>query len=117
MGTEQPQSGEQAGAHWTVTTGGGNTVVTLSGEIDLAAVRGPTDGILGAIQRAVTGITLVVCDLSGVGYMDSSGFHLLIQLKRSVERRGGRFVIARPSKPVRQLLRIVGVEEFFDIQD
>jgi len=111
-----PEEGQQAGARWRVTTGGGNTVVTLSGEIDLAAVRGPTEGILGPLRATVVGDTVVVCDLSRVEYMDSSGFHLLVQLKRAVENAGGRFLIARPSEPVKQLLRIIGVEEFFDIQ-
>lgn len=115
-GHMEPTEGEQAGARWSVTTGGGNTVITLSGEIDLAAVRGPTDGILGSLRGAVAGDAVVVCDLSGVGYMDSSGFHMLVQLKRAVETREGRFLLARPSAPVKQLLRVIGVEEFFDIQ-
>jgi len=117
MGTDEEQSGQQAAARWSVTTLRGNTVVRLGGEIDLAAVRGPTEGILGAVRQAVTGDALVVCDLSEVSYMDSSGFHLLVKLKQAVERENGRFVIARPSAQVRQLLRVVGVEDFFDIQE
>lgn len=116
MGPEE-QEGQQAGAHWSVVRSGRNTVVTLSGEIDLAAVRGPTEGILGAIRSSVEGDALVICDMSQVAYMDSSGFHFLVRIKDAVERTNGRFVVSRPSDRVRQLLRIAGVEEFFDIQD
>jgi anti-anti-sigma factor len=111
------QHGEHAAARWTVTSAGGHTVVTLSGELDLAAVRGPTQGILGALKHAVAGETLVVCDMSGVDYIDSSGFHLLVQLRRSVEADGVRFVLSRPSERVYQLLRVAGVEDLFDIHD
>jgi anti-anti-sigma factor len=117
MGTGRELSGQQASAAWEVTTGGGNTLVRLSGEIDLAAVQGPTEGIFGGIRPAVEGAKVVLCDLSGVTYLDSSGFHLLVKLKRTVERGEGRFLVSRPTNQVRDLLRIAGGDAMFEIVD
>jgi hypothetical protein len=54
MGEEERfREGGQASARWTLTTDGECAATTLAGELDLAAVTGPTDGILGELRAAL----------------------------------------------------------------
>jgi anti-sigma B factor antagonist len=109
------RQGRHGSARWTVTTDGDRAVITLAGEIDLAAIEGPTEGILGALRGALDREVLVVCDLSEVAFMDSSGFQLLVRLKRSVEDRAGRFVLTRLTPELRRVMRIAGLDGEFEI--
>ncbi len=120
MGTGNDRAGGQGrhgSAEWRVSTDGETAVVTLSGDLDLAAIDGPTHGILGALRDAIARELLVVCDLSEIRFIDSSGYELLIRLKRDVENRNGRFVLARPTSEVRRMMHLMGLEGEFEVTD
>jgi anti-sigma B factor antagonist len=111
------REGRHGAARWTLATDGQRAVVTLSGELDLAAISGPTTGILGALRDALGEEARVICDLSAVSFMDSTGLHLLLTLKRSVERRGGRFVLSESSPEVRRVIQVAGLDDLLGPAD
>lgn len=57
----------------------------------------------------------VVINLSEVQYMDSSGVGTLVQIKRLVERGGGRLSLSQMQPRVRGVFEISNLQKFFDI--
>ena len=93
------------GFHVDVRREAGTVVVAPHGEIDLAtvaAVRGKLDGV-GAHE-------VLVLDLRGVSFMDSSGVALVVDEHRRAEREGSEFrVVAGPDDQVRRLFDVTGL--------
>ena len=88
----------------------GVRVLDVSGEIDFA-VRADFRSVLDAVV-ANTDSPLIV-DLTGVRYIDSSGFAELISAwKRMTEGHKRLYIVSSPT--VRRLLRILGLERVFD---
>jgi anti-anti-sigma factor len=50
-------------------------------------------------------------DLDEVEFVDSSGIHVFLNLRRLLEERGGRLVIMRPRKSVAMVLRMMGLDD------
>jgi anti-anti-sigma factor len=59
----------------------------------------------------------VVLDCSKVRFTDTGGLRLLLEATRIGDARGVRFVISRPSRGLRHLLRLAGVTEFLHVDD
>jgi anti-sigma B factor antagonist len=110
--SDTPRSGRQGSATWNVSAHEGRVRMRLSGEIDLAAVEGLRTALLKALDEALQPGVLVECDLAGVAYMDSTGFHMLVKVQDAIEEGGGRLVLVRPSFQVRQILDIAGGDLF-----
>lgn len=53
--------------------------------------------------------------LSDVEFMDSAGLGLLMGRYRLVRELGGEMAICEPSERVRKILRLAGMERFFEI--
>src|SRR4051812_537269 len=96
------------------TTGGDHEGgVALSGEGDLAA----REECMAALMAAVSAAPLVVVDLSGVTFLDSSGVHALVTAYRAALDRGGRLTIVNASGMVEHVLDITGVGGLLSPQD
>ena len=81
-------------------------VVTISGELDIATVP----RVSAALQdEPAAGAEAIVVDLTGVTFMDSTGLAALMTLKRDVDARGGRLIVACPEGPARLLFDVSGV--------
>jgi anti-anti-sigma factor len=115
MQTALRTTGTARTAGWEVETLDGDAVVRLSGEIDMAAVTAPPNGILAALSEACSYASLVTCDLSKVGFIDSSGIHLLVKLQDNIAKAGGRFVVAKPSHTVERLFEVVNASTLFEV--
>jgi anti-anti-sigma factor len=87
---------------------GVKAVLTMTGEIDLAAVH--ANGALDDLS-AEPPDTLEV-DLSEVTFIDSSGVGMLVRLHRVV---GGGMRLRCPSVPVLRVLRICGLVDIFEL--
>lgn len=83
--------------------------VSMRGEIDISIASE-----LGSWLVTTAGESPLVLDLSGVGFMDSTGLHMLIKLKRNLEGSGGSFSLGPLSDPVEGLLQVSGLTTFFD---
>lgn len=90
------------------------TVVQLEGEIDLRSSPDLRSTLLELIDRAPG---RVIVDLSGIAYMDSSGVGTLVEMKRRLERNGGRLILAALQPRVRSVFEITRLDKFFTIAD
>jgi anti-sigma B factor antagonist len=87
-------------------------VLVASGDIDLAG--GPVlDGAI--LRQEVHGV--VTLDLSGVGFIDSSGLRSLLAASRRAGERGSEIVLRAPSAAVLRLLALTGTTDQFRLDD
>ena len=88
---------------------GDRAVVTVRGEIDLYTAPQLEDVLRGA--SSASDAPLVIVDLSGVRFMDSTGLGALVRARQRILDLGGRLTVASPSPQVRRLLDITGLAE------
>jgi anti-sigma B factor antagonist len=84
----------------------GTSVVRLSGELDVytaVALRATLDDL------AVGDAGRLVVDLTGLGFMDSSGLGVLIATKKRVESTNGSFAVVCDGGPGMRLLTVTGL--------
>jgi anti-anti-sigma factor len=75
------------------------------GELDLYTCPELLDAFRGA-----NGHRDLVCDITGITFIDSAGIHGLIELSRREPRR---FALAGASAPVERLLELTGTADWF----
>jgi anti-sigma B factor antagonist len=94
----------------TERTVGATTVVTLSGEIDLATRVSLTPRLdaLTAGPRPD-----LVLDLRPVAFVDCAGLGLLCRARNRVAARGGRLRLVSDSASFRRILRSTGLDGVF----
>jgi anti-anti-sigma factor len=83
----------------------GRVRVCLSGECDLAVSDRLTEVLLDAVHRSA----VVVVDLAGLEFLDSSGMHGLVTAHRAAKERGGRLEAVNPTGNVALVLDLTGV--------
>ena len=86
--------------------------VTAKGDIDLYSSPELRSAILKAIKRKEG----VAIDLSGVGYMDSSGVATLVEGLKSCAASQQEFVIERPSDAVVKVLQLARLDTLFKLR-
>lgn len=87
--------------------------VELSGEIDhhsAVSLREELDELI-LRERPLR----LVLGLSKIEFMDSAGLGLLMGRYRLLRELGGTLVIAEPNERVMKILRLCGMERFFEI--
>lgn len=92
--------------------GGGTVVCRLAGDLDLgslAPVRAALDGALEA------GARLLVVDLAEVGFCDSSGLNLLLQVRIEAEQAGIEVRLAALTRQVARVFELTGALEVFSV--
>jgi anti-anti-sigma factor len=98
----------------STTPRGGCAVVAVSGEVDLDTAGQLSDYAVAAMHDAGPSIVL---DLSGVSFMDSTGLKVLLAVRRRAELAGGRLGLAAPTRPVRRVLHVTGLDQTFLVGD
>ena len=91
----------------------GQSVIALTGEIDVATAPALTAAIEECLRRAGT----VVLDFAGVTFMDSSGLNVLVAT--STRRIGSHdaVLIRNASARVVQLMNITGLDALIRLED
>ena len=87
-------------------------VLALEGEIDLhesPAVREKINPLIDAK------LPLIVVDLGGVSYIDSSGLALFIESMQRVQAYGGKFALCGLKPTVRTIFEIARLDQVFQI--
>lgn len=84
------------------------TTLVVAGEVDVFSLPPFRAGFLQAWESATA---TLVADLTGVSFVDASGIGALVALCREARERGCRLVV-RPSRSVRRVARLVGVDSF-----
>ena len=93
---------------------GRTIMLALSGELDL--LSGP--GLARVLERLPESeAELIVVDLRGLEFMDSTGLHLLVQAQQTAHESGRRFVLIRGSDHVQRLFDLTGVTDGLTIVD
>jgi anti-sigma B factor antagonist len=91
----------------TIRRRGLDVVVALDGELDLATAPAVARALRDLIEDQ--GHLDVVLDLGAVSFIDSIGIRTILDARRSLCVRNGRFTIVDPSAAVRRVLRILGL--------
>ena len=90
----------------------GYTIVTISGELDIASVPVLREQILGLLRPQAGRI---VIDLSGVTFCDASGLAALVGASRRAGQLDGVLHLAAATPLVATLLRLTGLNTRFEI--
>jgi anti-sigma B factor antagonist len=80
-------------------------MIAVSGEVDLAV----TAQLAGALAVATDGPDDVLVDLSGCGFLDSTGLALLVNTRNDLRDEGRRLAVLAPSAQVARLLEVTGL--------
>jgi anti-anti-sigma factor len=97
----------------TTKKNGSRAVVAVKGDLDAFSAR----SLEAEVAHLVAGKTSdVVFDLSGTGFLDSSGLRALLVAERSVMDHGGQITLRAPSEPVQRLLEITGLSDHFPVE-
>jgi anti-sigma B factor antagonist len=110
MCTGSPAVGERAE---TVTPA---HVVAPRGELDLYSVQ----EVRAALAERPDGCALVVLDLRGLSFFDTSGIRLVVETLQQLNAAGTRFALVRGGPDVQRLFALSGLEDrlpFFDELD
>lgn len=95
-----------------VTTRGPQTVVSLTGEIDLSNHAALRAGLNDLIVR---GSVDLVLDMSEVSFVDSTGLGALIGTRRRVHAFHGSLAIVLADPATRRVFEITGLDKVFDL--
>jgi anti-sigma B factor antagonist len=90
-----------------VTAKGACTVVTLGGYIDLST----GDQLREVLNAAAKGTSHLVVDMSRLGFMDSTGLSVLVDVHKRLDGRGAKLALAAPQPVVAKVLAISGLDQ------
>jgi stage II sporulation protein AA (anti-sigma F factor antagonist) len=85
----------------------------LGGEIDHHTAKELREGIDHAASEQKPG--KLVLDFREVTFMDSSGIGLVMGRYRLMRELGGEMAVDRPNERILKILRLSGMERFFEI--
>lgn len=88
-----------------VSSLGSETVVALSGELDVASSQGLSEELTNLIDG---GTTDLVIDLTALHFIDSTGLSAILQANKKLDGKG-QLVLREPTPLVRQVLEVTGL--------
>jgi anti-sigma B factor antagonist len=89
-------------------------IVNVSGEIHVSTAPAFREQLNAVIEG---GATMLVLDLSGVDFIDSTGLSVLLNGLRLVNQRLGRMALVCANPTVMRLFQITSLDATFDIYD
>jgi anti-sigma B factor antagonist len=93
---------------------GGTATIELDGELDIATT--PTaEAELRRVEQG--GVAVVVIDLRGLTFMDSTGLRLLVSADARARDGEHRLVIVRGPAPVQRVLELTGLDTRLEVID
>ncbi len=101
-------------ASFLCDTAGQTVTVYVRGEIDhhtAVTVRNGIDAMLFEKRP-----TKMILDLSGVGFMDSSGLGLIMGRLSVMKSLGGEMTVRNPGRETESILRLAGMERLIPIE-
>jgi anti-anti-sigma factor len=85
----------------------------VTGELDISTVT----TLERAVARRLDGQGgAFYLDLSALSFMDSSGAHALVRLHRRLTDLGRQLVVSSPTRQVRRVLEILGIDQVIDVR-
>lgn len=92
----------------------GCPVLMVEGEIDIYTAPMFKQAVVGLVSE---GNTNVVIDLSGVTFMDSSGFGTLLGATRRLRPAGGGLHLAGANTTIQRMLRLTRLDTIMELYD
>jgi anti-sigma B factor antagonist len=90
------------------------TLVEITGEADVTN----TEQLRRLLDDEVTQQPRVmIIDLSGLRFMDSSALHALLRANRSLDRQGGVLALVSPQPAVAKILRLTTADRLIPVFD
>ena len=89
-------------------------MLTVAGELDLRTSPELEERLSRAFDA---GAELVILDLRGVEFMDSTGLRVLLTAHQRAHESGRRFALVRGADQVERVLTLTGVREMLTIVD
>jgi len=86
-------------------------LATVSGEVDVSSAPALRDGLTELIAKG----TSVVVDLTGVGFLDSTGLGALVAARKAAEDLGVQLPLVCSSERILKLFTITGLDGVFTI--
>jgi anti-sigma B factor antagonist len=83
--------------------------VTLGGYSDLSTRDQLRDVLIAAAKET----SHLVVDMSRLGFMDSTGLSVLVDVHTRLDRRGAKLALAAPQPIVAKVLAISGLDQIF----
>ena len=103
-----------SGLQLTVDRSRGAPILSLAGELDIAG----TEQLLAALETIEQDEpSLVVIDLSGVSFLDSSGLRAILVAHAAAGRAGRRLAVVRPPATVYRVFEIALLDRRLDFVD
>jgi anti-sigma B factor antagonist len=96
------------------TTAGRAVVITVSGELDLASCPMLEQELDRALMADVA---LVVVDLSGLDFIDSTGIGLLVRAHKQAQDSGHELGLVQGGGQVQRLLSLTGLSDRLAVAD
>jgi anti-sigma B factor antagonist len=94
--------------------GPSSVVISISGEIDIAAAPAVRACLHDAIGAGASGL---VIDLRGVSFLDSSALAAILGARKRLAEAGHMAVVVNPDSYVRLVLEIAGMPACLDLFD
>lgn len=91
----------------------GKAVAVLTGDIDhhsARKLRSELDNFVMTMQPDI-----LIIDLTGISFMDSSGIGLIIGRYKLLKELGGKLEVKSPQPYIRRVLRLSGIERIVKI--
>jgi anti-anti-sigma factor len=83
-------------------------IVRLEGDLDIA---------LADLERAMDGAGVLIADLRGLGFLDSTGVRVLLETDIRAREHGLRFGVVRGGGMIARLLDVTRIDERFPVVD
>lgn len=103
---------DRAQLHLSVAPGEVETVVSVSGELDMSTAEQLSSAVTDQLR---TNPTRIVLDLSELSFCDSLGLGTLVVLSRTARNQQTYLVLRNPSPFFRRMLDVTGVREGLNI--
>lgn len=104
-----------AGPQVDVEHTGNECLVTMRGDIDVLAVADVQTLVVKALAECTDDAATLVIDMTGVGFIDSTGLGMLVNLARAAADRGQATQLRGPAPRIARLLKISGLDGLFAI--
>ena len=99
----------------TVRNGGQETLVSLSGELDLSSAPALREVLAATFEDDRP--RRIILDLSDLIYLDSTGLSIFVTAHKRATAAGMEFCLVNPNSSVGQLFKITALDHFFMILD
>jgi anti-sigma B factor antagonist len=100
--------------HVEISDGPGGPVIALTGEVDLSAVAAVEEEIAPTLDA---GPELLVFDLRGLDFLDSSGLRLILRIDQAQREAGRRLVVVRGGRRVARVFDLTGADRQLETVD